>query len=170
MNTYLLIFYFFVFAAAGSAVGIVVSRNVFYAALLVIICLLSVAAIYIMTYAEFVAVTQIMVYAGGILVVIIFGIMLTSKLGSAPVHVQHANLFTGLMLTVPLLIVLLNGFAGERPENGTGSPLHQPDIINTIGINLMTEYVLPFEIAGVLLLITLIGAASIASHKPPEMP
>ena len=80
MNIAQFMFYFFEAFAAISAIALIFIKNVFYGALLLIICLLCLAGIYIMAFAEFIAVTQILVYAGGILVVIIFGIMLTTKI------------------------------------------------------------------------------------------
>lgn len=166
-----IIFYFFILSAVAGAVGLIFSKNVFYAALLVIITLLSLAALFVLNFAEFVAVTQILVYAGGILVVIIFGIMLTSKYGTKPLNVQHSNIFSGLAVAVPLLILLLFNFNDYMPEAGTGvSPLEtHPDTIQAIGISLMSRHVLVFEVAGVLLLIALIGAAVIATTKPAEI-
>ena len=76
MNMTSFLFYFFEAVAAISSIALVFIRNVFYGALLLISCLLALAGIYVLAFAEFIAVTQIMVYAGGILVVIILGIKL----------------------------------------------------------------------------------------------
>jgi NADH:ubiquinone oxidoreductase subunit 6 (subunit J) len=90
--------YFFEAIAAAAAIAIVLVRNVFYGALLLIVCLLALAGIYVLAFAEFVAVTQILIYAGGILVIIIFGIMLTTRIADKPLKVEHANIFSGLLL------------------------------------------------------------------------
>ena len=89
------IFYFFEAVAALSAISLIFIRNVFYGALLLIICLLALAGIFVLAFAEFIAVTQILVYAGGILVVILFGIMLTTKISGKPLVVEHNNKFSG---------------------------------------------------------------------------
>lgn len=166
MTLYQSIFYLFAAGAALAAIGVLFSKNLFHAALWLVVCLLSIAAIYVLAYAEFVAVTQILVYAGGIVVVIIFGIMLTAKFGQVPLRVQHKNIFSGFLLTVPLLAVLavtLKQFPSELPDL---APIDtQPETIQSVGIALLTEQVLVFEIAGILLLMALIGAAVIASHK-----
>ena len=73
MNITVFMLYFFEIAAALSAVSLIFIRHVFYGALLMVICLLSVAGLYVLMFAEFVAVTQVLVYAGGVLVIIIFG-------------------------------------------------------------------------------------------------
>ena len=91
------IFYFFEALTAAAAIGILFVRNVFYAALLLLVCLLSVAGIYVMAFAEFIAVTQILVYVGGILVLIIFGIMLTSRISGKPLVVTNRYWFAALL-------------------------------------------------------------------------
>jgi len=170
MNLYSITFYLFGFLAGIAALALTFSKNVFYSAVYLMICLLSLAAIYVLAFAEFVAVTQILVYAGGIMVVIVFGIMLTAKLGTKPLEVTHANILSGLILTIPLFILLCFFITQENFETFTKNPIEQnPKAIERIGINLMTEYVLAFEVAGILLLITLIGAAVIASHKIKEV-
>jgi NADH:ubiquinone oxidoreductase subunit 6 (subunit J) len=170
MSLYSITFYLFGFLAGIGALALAFSKNVFYSAVYVMICLLSLAGIYVLAFAEFVAVTQILVYAGGVMVVIVFGIMLTAKLGTKPLEVKHTNVFTALIVSVPLFIVLCL-FIYEQPfVLNEVSPIEEnPKAIERIGINLMTEYVLAFEVAGILLLITLIGAAVIASHKIKEV-
>jgi NADH:ubiquinone oxidoreductase subunit 6 (subunit J) len=162
MNAATFISYFFALAAAVSAIGILLSKNVFKAALMLLVCLLAVAALYILSFAEFVAITQILIYAGGVLVVIIFGIMLTSKFSGKPLQVGHTNIFAAVLSGILLLILLLNFitddiFAAPQHVIETGGALQ------TIGTNLMTSYSLPFEVSGILLLVSLIGAAVIAS-------
>jgi NADH-quinone oxidoreductase subunit J len=162
MNLVAIIFYFFVLLAALSAMGILLMKNVFKAALLLLICLLCLAAIYILAFAEFVAVTQILIYAGGVMVVIIFGIMLTSRLAGKPLEVNNANIFSGLLASIILLILLVNFYSKYFTITNSGS-LPTTGSIETIGINFMTKFALPFEIAGILLLVALIGAAVITS-------
>ncbi len=170
MMLYQGIFYSFAGVAGLAAIAVLFSRNLLHATLWLVVCLLSIAAIYVLAFAEFVAVTQILVYAGGIPVVIIFGIMLTAKFGQIPLRVQHKNIFTGFVLSsllLGLLTVILSKFPAEIPEL---SPVDtQPDAIQTIGIEIMTTHVLIFEVAGILLLMALIGAAVIASHKPRSL-
>ena len=99
-------FYAFEFLAAASALFILFVKNVFYGALLLITCLLSLAGIYVISNDEFVAVTQILIYAGGILVLIIFGIMLTTRISGKPLVVKNHNWFAGTLVGLPVLIVL----------------------------------------------------------------
>ncbi len=166
MSLYLTTLYFFIALAGLSAIGMVFSRNVLYAALLLIVCLLSVAALYVVMYAEFVAVTQILVYAGGILVVIIFGIMLTARFADQPLRVGHANIFSGVLVSVCFFGLMTKLITGLSLSSPPAMPNENPPGISAVGVSFLTDHVLVFEIAGLLLLIALIGAAVIASHKP----
>lgn len=164
MNVTSVAFYGFEIVAALAAAGILFTRNVFYGTLLLIVCLLSLAGIYILAMAEFVAVTQILIYAGGILVLIIFGVMLTSKFSGKPLVVQNQYRVRGPLVGLSFFAILCllfsqsNYFIGHSDAADT-----QYTSINQIGIMLMSDYVLPFETAGILLLIALIGAAVVAS-------
>ncbi|MDH4090296.1 MAG: NADH-quinone oxidoreductase subunit J [Cyclobacteriaceae bacterium] len=163
MNIASFMFYFFEFAAASSAFALIFIRNVFYGALLLIICLLALAGIYVLAFAEFIAVAQILVYAGGILVVIIFGIMLTTKISGKPLVVEHMYELSGTLAGLSLLALLIYVISRETSFAERAVYQQQYDSVNRIGIDLMSEFVMPFEIGGILLLIALIGAAVTAS-------
>ena len=163
MNFANFMFYFFASLSAVSALLLAVVRHVFYGALLLIVCLLALAGIYVLAFAEFVAITQILIYAGGILVVIIFGIMLTTR-SEKPLAVEHTNIFAGALIATAFFGAMVFLLTNETlpiadPSTSPGSLNH----VNTIGVSLMTTYMLPFEVSGILLLMALIGAAVIAS-------
>jgi NADH:ubiquinone oxidoreductase subunit 6 (subunit J) len=162
MNLTSILFYTFEALAALSSVALIFARNVFHGALLLITCLLALAGVYVLAFAEFVAVTQILVYAGGILVVIIFGIMLTTKLSGKPLLIEHAYRFSGTLAGLLFLVFLISSIVKESFKN-LPPPSTEVTDIRTIGVGLMTDYALPFEVAGILLLVALIGAAIIAS-------
>lgn len=160
MNLTSILFYTFEAVAALSSIALIFVRNVFHGALLLLTCLVALAGIYVLAFAEFVAVTQILVYAGGILVVIIFGIMLTTKLSGKPLSIEHTYLFSGTLAGL-LFFGLLVFHISTESFRVSSAP--QPTEIKTLGVDLMTDFALPFEVAGILLLISLIGAAIIAS-------
>lgn len=162
MSLTISLFYFFGVLAALSALGVLLTKHVFYGALLTIVCLLALAGIYVLLYAEFVAVAQILIYAGGILVVILFGIMLTAKISGKPLAVKNRNIFAGGLVAVSLFILLVTQF------KDLALPVMAPNPagMTQIGTDLMTVFVLPFEIAGILLLVALMGAAATATSKP----
>lgn len=155
-------FYFFEAVAALSAFAIIFIRNVFHGALLFVACLIAIAGIYILTFAEFIAVMQILVYAGGILVLIIFGIMLTSKISGKPLVVNHAHILAGTAVGLFFLILFCTLFTEGVFASGEKIPT-TANTFEMIGVLLLSDFVLPFEIAGVLLLIALIGSAVTAS-------
>lgn len=163
MSLHAAIFYFLELSAALSAIGILFIRNVFYGALLLIVCLISIAGLYVFALAEFVAVTQILVYAGGILVVVIFGIMLTSKIGGRSLVVKNSKWFAGLLVGISFFFLFTYLIVNETYLRKDSSGFNPQEIVQQTGISLMTDFILPFEIAGLLLLVALVGAAVITS-------
>jgi NADH-quinone oxidoreductase subunit J len=164
MNVNTILFYGFEVLAALSAIAILFIRNVFYGTLLLIVSLLSIAGIYIFLNAEFIAVTQILIYAGGILVLIIFGVMLTSKFSGKPLVVKNKHWLPGVVVGTFFFTLLTKLFSETHfYENAQPHSESTYTPINQIGILVMSDYVLPFEVAGILLLVALIGAAVIAS-------
>lgn len=162
MNMLPALFYFFIALAALSAAGILFSKNVFKSALYLLTCLLSIAALYVLSLAEFLAVAQILVYAGGILVLIIFGVMLTTRITGQPLIVKNANVAAGMIGSLSFLALLL----GNLTDPGDFEHTHVgPVDAEAVGLTLFSQHVLPFEIAGVLLLIALVGAAVVTSQQ-----
>ncbi|HEV7347461.1 NADH-quinone oxidoreductase subunit J [Telluribacter sp.] len=167
-------FYGFSALAIGSALFILLTRNLMYAAFGLFLALLGVAALYVLAGADFLAITQLLVYVGGILVLLIFGIMLTRPAGERPdasqpnrVVVVNDRRFWGLLLSVLLFClfsftILAGNFAL------VGDTLISRSTIRTLGVELMTSHLLPFEIAGVLLLVALVGAAYLAVNRNPS--
>jgi len=166
MSLLLFIFYFFESLAAFSAISLLFVKSIFHAALALLTCLLSIAALFTMSAAEFPAVSQILLYAGGVVVLLIFGIMLTGKAGAKPLSIKNNNTFGALIIGAGTCFLLLF-FPGKSLFVLKMFPSSQQQFnpIQTIGIELMTDYVLPFELTGILLLIVLSGAATIAGYK-----
>lgn len=155
------LFYAFVTTAALAAIFMVFTRNVLHAALALLICLLSVSAIFIFMGAEFLAITQIMVYAGGVVVLIIFGIMLTQRPASA--QSMHQYTVPGVLLAFGFFMLLT--MLTQTQHAPVLSSLNQADHTRQVGMALMTEYVLPFELSGILLLISLLASAYSATNQ-----
>ncbi len=158
--------YFFMMVGGISAAAILFTRNIFHAVLMLLATLLSTAAIYILLGAEFVGITQILVYAGGVVILLIFGIMLTSRLSNRPLNISSHNLVGGLIGSVSLLALLILCYRDLDPVHPSGVILYP-----AIGISLLTDFAAPFEFSAILLLISLAGAAIIAAtnfrrHEP----
>ncbi|MBX2915605.1 MAG: NADH-quinone oxidoreductase subunit J [Cyclobacteriaceae bacterium] len=145
---------------AASALAIIFVRQVFYAALCLLACLLALAGIYGIMQAGFLAITQILIYAGGVLVLIVFAIVVTNRLEGKTMQVESHNHFVGLIVAAVILQMLLFGY-----HQTTFLINSQPTANNLkpMGVALFTDYAAPFEIGGVLLLVCLIGAALTAS-------
>ena len=163
-------FYIFASLAILSGLGVVLLRNLLYVALSLLVTLLSLAAIYVLLYADFVAVTQLMVYVGGVLVLILFGIMLSSRSDSKSLISETINKVWGtiaaLAVGAGLIYLIMQVPFQELPwQQEHIAALHPKTTLPAIGINLMTTFVLPFEVASLLLLIALIGAAFISASN-----
>lgn len=159
-----IILYAFEILAGLSALSILFVKNVFHAALLLIVCLLSLAGVYVIYHAEFIAVTQILIYAGGVLVLILFAVMLTSRITGKPLIVKNQYVFPASVMCACIAVGLTLLFYQQNFYHSQQTPEPSSyNSINQIGIALMSDFVLPFEVTGVLLLIVLIGAAVTAS-------
>lgn len=158
-----ILFWFFGGVALLSALGIIISRNVIHGALLLVLSLLSLAAIFILFGAEFLAVVQILVYAGGIVVLMIFGIMLTKRQGAGDLKSSSQYLVPAILiggLTLYLLLRVIRRL--QLPNNDI--PISQTQV-QDIGIQLMTTNLVAFELIAYLLLVVLVGAAFLAKIK-----
>jgi NADH-quinone oxidoreductase subunit J len=159
-----ILFYFFGFIVLASACIVVFSKNIMYSAFSLLFTFFGVAGLYVLLSADFLAITQILIYIGGILVLIIFGVLLTTK-------VSGVEIKTGIMQVAPAAIFIaiiagtLSGIFWTTNWFITDSP-NIDTTINQIGTVLLTGYLLPFEIVSVLLLIAIIGAALIARKAP----
>jgi len=154
--------YVFVLASITSVLVMIFTRIVFYAALALIVCLISIAGIYALLYAEFLAITQLVIYAGGVLVLILFGIMLTNRISGKPLITESHHIIKSAIISVGMFLILVIAYQKTSFNQVEPAP-SQGNHINKIGIELMSTYVAPFEIGGILLLVCLIGAALMAS-------
>ncbi len=158
-----LIFYALGALAVGGAAGVALSRNIVYSALGLLMALLGTGAIYVLLSADFLAVTQLLVYIGGVLVLILFAVMLTSRISEVRISNTSLGLAGGVALlfaTAPVLIFV----ALATPWATHPAPALAPTT-REIGDAFLTGWLLPFEIASLVLLATLIGAVIIARKE-----
>jgi NADH-quinone oxidoreductase subunit J len=160
-----LLFYLFAVLALVSAVMVVSLRNPMYSAFSLLVTFLSMAALFVLRHAEFLAVVQVFVYGGGIMVLFLFVIMLVNlhRLREITKFVEHAP----LAVMVALLLVALVGYVFLSVAFGPAlvSPAEfvtvEGEVVGNsqaIAWQLYREYLLPFEIASVFLLVAMIGA------------
>jgi NADH-quinone oxidoreductase subunit J len=161
------IFYILASIALVSAVMVIAGRNVVHSAIYLVLTFLCVAAVYILLRAEFVAAVQVLVYAGGIVVLFLFVIMLVNlkDLRSPGVRVHAAVSGTLGAVAIGLILYLYSRapLAADLPMPG---PQAEPaGNLQSIGMALYRDFLLPFEIASVLLLVAMIGAIVLARQK-----
>jgi NADH-quinone oxidoreductase subunit J len=147
------------------AVGVVTVPNVVHAALFLIATLVGVAAFYILLSSEFLALVQVLIYAGGIATIILFGLMLTRGRDMPTVSVG-AQWPLALLATTVLAIALLFGIGDTEWPRDAGEVTVVS--IQAIGAALFRPWLLPFEIASVVLLVALIGAVVISRPEEGE--
>ena len=165
----LILFFVFGGLAVAAAVGVLACRNPIHSAMCMIGAMVSLAAIYLLHHAEFIFVIQIMVYAGAVMLLVVFVIMLLdlqreeeTKLTLSPGKFVAIGL--GGMLTVLLLLPLTTKMTGVSGDMTVDALVSQGSV-EFLAEKLFTQYLLPFEIASVLLLVGLVGAVSLAKKK-----
>ena len=159
-----ILFYFFALVTVASACLVVFSRNLIYSAFGLLFAFFGVVAFYVLLGADFLAATQMVIYVGGILVLLLFGVMLTHKLYDMKLKSEVFQFWPAVILMLGLFLAIVAALLKARWFQGNVKP-PEPTTA-AIGNLFMNEYILPFEIASIFLLIALIGAAMIIRRKP----
>lgn len=150
----------------ASALGVVISRIPIHSALFLLVNFVSMAVLFITLEAQFLAAAQVIIYAGGIVILMLFVIML---IGSDEIRENAGHRvwtpYVGILLGVILLASMTFALVEAGPPPAT-SAVVQGGVPEAVGMTLLTRYILPFEMAGVLLLVALIGALLLA--RPPK--
>jgi len=161
----LLIFYVLAILAAGSAMMVVTVKNIFHSALFLVLTFFSVAGIYVILNAEFLAAVQVLIYVGAITILMIFAIMFTHQLFNRSLRqVNEQVIPASIIVLVFFALSLFTLIKTAWPISGGQLP---EDRIFEIGRLLMSEYVIPFEVVSVVLLVALIGAIIIGRREKP---
>lgn len=161
-----ILFYLFSIVTIAAGAVMVFSKNIVHSAFALMFTLMGVAALYVLLYADFLAATQLLVYVGGILILILFGVMLTSQGKRFNFQTVTVNLIPASVLSVTAAGILIFAFTTtdwlitETPERS--------ETVHELGMMLMGDYILPFIIAGVLLLIAIIGAILMSTRLSAE--
>ena len=176
------LFYFMGFIAVASAVFVAASKSLVRSIFMFFITLFALAGLYVLALADFVAITQVVIYVGGILVLILFAFMLSGKetlniLQNQKSQFISDNKIVSFLLAALFFIVLINMIikldAGNLAWIKQSAMLNntiKPNAVMTdnIGINLMTQYLLPFEAISILLMMALIGAAHLSRKEQSQ--
>lgn len=174
MSTEQIIFYFFAAMVLISAFMVVSMHNLVRSIFLFFVTLFSLAALYVFAFADFVAVTQVVIYVGGVLVLMLFAFMLSNKELLSKINPVNGliriNHIAGILVCVLFLFILLNVIIQTDFENlkwikAADQISTNDNTVHLIGIQTMTRYLLPFEVLSVLLLMALVGAAHLARKE-----
>jgi len=160
------LFYFFAAVTVASALLVVLNRNAVYSAVLLVLCLFSLAVIFLLMEAYFLAILEILIYAGAIMVLFLFVIMLLNmkREDAMPKFMQLQRGFSFLLVLFFFLSFSLFMLQGSVS-------LHQPvgsvstGSVTALGEALFTKYLLPFEVASLLLFVALIGTVYLAKRR-----
>jgi NADH-quinone oxidoreductase subunit J len=156
--------------AVGSALLVALSSNLVHCALWLVVTLGSLAGLYLLLAAEFVAWVQVLIYVGAVVVLLLFALMLTrAPTGPLPGLTTRSPAFAavaGAVAGIGLLGVLLAAFHGERIDTGHGLV----GSTRAVGVALFTSWVLPFEVLSLLLLAALIGAITVSRRAADDGP
>ena len=154
--------FFFLFAGfvLAAALVVVLGRNLVHSAIALIFTFFGVAALYVLLDAEFLAAVQVLLYIGGITILLLFAIMLTSRLSPRGMEIFNEQVLPAALITGGILFALLYAaWLGIRPA---GPPPPFLDSTTSLGTMFLTSHVLPFEVASVLLLVAMVGAILLA--------
>lgn len=149
----------------GGALGVVLLENIVYSAFLLGLVFISIAGLYVLLNAGFVAAAQVLIYVGAVNVLILFGIMLVNKRQPfAPVNNAWLGKLTTAVVCLGLFALLGTMVVATPWVISTAAPAGD-DAIVVIGKHFFSDYLLPFELASVLLLMALVGAIVIARRE-----
>jgi NADH:ubiquinone oxidoreductase subunit 6 (subunit J) len=140
----------------ASALAVVLTRNLFHSVLYLALMLTATSGLFLSLDAEFLAAVQLLLYAGGVVTIAVFAIVVTERLVAHRITQSSRQIFTGFIISGALLVALLVVF--RRAPLTISRPAVTEELTAAIGESLLTTYVLPFELLGVLLLAGLLGA------------
>jgi NADH-quinone oxidoreductase subunit J len=166
MDLITIVFYLFGTMTIVFAAGVVFSKNIMHSAFALLFTLFGISGLYVLLSADFLAITQVTIYIGGILVLIIFGVMLTSRITGVDIKsgtMGKIQIGVAVILTVIIAVTLIFMFSTTKWYISDSKEIEST--VNMIGNELLTNYLLAFEAASVLLLIAIVGASFIARKK-----
>jgi NADH-quinone oxidoreductase subunit J len=163
-----LLFFFVAAVAIASGIGLIVSRNPVSSALWLVLNLFCIAVLYISMNAPFIGVIQILVYAGAIMVLFLFVIMLLNLAALPDLQAVDWKLGAAFLLAMAVLAHLIYAVSSGLdllPDPASAETAAETGSAYTIGLELFTTYALPLEVIGVLLLVATIGAVMLAKRR-----
>jgi NADH-quinone oxidoreductase subunit J len=159
------LFYFLSFVAVLSAIMVVFSKNPIYSVLYLIITFFAIAGHYVLLSAQFLAAVHVIVYAGAIMVLFLYVIMLLNLNTESEPQKSNYLKFAAAICAGLLLVVLVGSLKGSELIGQSSTPLTDIGSVKNLGKVLFTDFLLPFEIASVLLLAAMVGAVMLGKSE-----
>jgi NADH-quinone oxidoreductase subunit J len=163
-----ILFFFFALIAVAGAIMLIVAREPIHSALSLILVMVSLAALYLLLGAEFIAAVQVIVYAGAIMVLFVFVIMLLNAGVEERTNYSQMAKYAGMPLAISLLFLLAHWMAhstvGDRVANGAGAANQAAVSTRELSTMLFRQYLFPFEATSILILIAILGALVLAKR------
>ena len=164
MTAQTIAFWFLSVVLVGSALAVVLSKNLFHAVLWLALALTGTAGVFLLLDAEFLAAVQLLLYAGGVVTIVVFAIVVTEHLVGERITQTSRRIAGGALVSAGLLYLIVSAIR-ERALSAEKLPL-AGDLTKTVGEAVLTRFVLPFELLGVLMLVALLSAIYFA--RPDE--
>jgi NADH-quinone oxidoreductase subunit J len=153
-------FWFLSALLVGSALAVVLSKNLFHSVLWLALALTGTAGVFLLLDAEFLAAVQLLLYAGGVVTIVVFAIVVTERLVGARISHTNRSITAGAVVSLALVGLVVNAIA-QRPLATTRQPM-TGELTRTLGEAVLTRFVLPFELLGLLMLAAMLGAVYFA--------
>lgn len=166
MNGEVIAFWILAVVLVGSALNVVLTKNLFHSVLWLAAALIGTAGIFIALDAEFLGAVQVLLYAGGVITVVVFAIVVTERLVGERISHTSRRLLAGSIVSIGVLVQVLS--LVQKAGADVARPEMTADITKWMGMSLLTpsQFLLPFELLGVLLLAGLLAASYFA--RPEE--
>ena len=143
----------------GASLGVVLARNLFHSVLWLALALVGTAGLFVLLHAEFLAAVQVLLYAGGVVTIVVFAIMLTERLVGSSLRQTNRGIVAGVAAAAAVFI----GLAGTILRASRAAAPSAPELTTAVlGHAVLTEWMLAFEVLGLLLLAALLGALYLA--------
>ena len=156
MNAEVITFWVLAVVLVGSALAVVLTKNLFHSVLWLALALTGTAGIFLTLDAEFLAAVQLLLYAGGVITIVVFAIVVTERLVGERLSQTSRGIAAGAVVALALSAIVIRAInRTPLPETRPELPL---DLTHTLGVIVLTDHVLAFELLGVLLVLTLVGA------------
>lgn len=144
----------------GSALAVVLTKNLFHSVLWLALALTGTAGVFLLLNAEFLAAVQLLLYAGGVITIVVFAIVVTERLVGERISHTNRRITAGALTSVAFIALVVNTLA-RQPLAVDAKPV-PADVTRILGESVLTRFVLPFELLGVLMLAAMLGAVYFA--------